>query len=213
MYLKGCVLKWETTVWNAETQEDFKCTRLENIYNYSTHNSSSNSSDWLKAFRDRANWSLAPNLLLKLSFMPRWSPVVQFFGPNRGFRCCLFLTLRITFACIQIVTTWEMVQVLQNLTPLKTHPRIFSTNVNTQSTIGQTVQIYWSSSLTHETQKQPTNRLSISVIIVFSAANPSPLTTIYNCNPCQYCLSFFTNWLSDRPSSPKTSDSKSTNRM
>jgi hypothetical protein len=32
-----------------------ECTRLENIYNYSTH---SNSNDWLKAFRrrrDRAN--------------------------------------------------------------------------------------------------------------------------------------------------------------
>jgi hypothetical protein len=41
-----------------------KCTKLENIYNYSTHSSNS---DWLKAFRKRKDpgkLSLAPNLLL-----------------------------------------------------------------------------------------------------------------------------------------------------
>ncbi len=40
------------------------------FYNYSTHNSSNSSSDWLKAFRDRANWSLAPNFLtLRITFV------------------------------------------------------------------------------------------------------------------------------------------------
>jgi len=47
-----------------------KCTRLENMYSYSTHSSSS---DWLKAFTKRkgqGKLSIAPNFAAKLSFMP-----------------------------------------------------------------------------------------------------------------------------------------------
>jgi hypothetical protein len=100
-----------------------KCTRLENIYNYSTH-SSSNNSDWLKAFRDRANTQFSTKFAAKLSlsvllFLSLFFEISSLMWSKRvgAFQCCLFLTLRITLLCIQIVTNWEWYKFLQNLIP------------------------------------------------------------------------------------------------
>jgi hypothetical protein len=67
-----------------------KCTRLENMYSYSTHSSNSGLVESVQEKKGQA----------KLSFMPPWNPVYFFFfeisspmWPNTGFWCCLCLTL------------------------------------------------------------------------------------------------------------------------